>query len=97
MSKKQESKTTQPTSLLTDIEDLVGGVDETAPVIKVGTLVMYHSNNPNEDGVLSHPAIVTKLNPNGSVSLQIFLESHIMPMQKIPFAKEPQSGYYTVS
>jgi len=73
---------------------LIGGEEEIR-MPKIGEQVMYHQSNPLEDGLLPHPAIVTKVNGNGSVSIQVFLETHIAPMSKIPLAKKPEAGYYT--
>lgn len=65
--------------------------------VSMGDTVFYHQNNPNEEGILSHPAMVTKVNTTGSVSLQVFSETHIFAMFKIPLAEKPLPGYFTIN
>ncbi len=64
---------------------------------RLGQDVFYHVNDPFNDGLSSHPAKVTKLNQNGSVSLLVFLEAYAAPFSKVPLAKDKTAGYYTLT
>jgi hypothetical protein len=80
------------------LEDLLGDETEVPDEVKadLGTIVLFHTNNPEVDGVLSYPAIVTKINQNGSVSLTVFADNHQMYFSKIPLAERPLAGYYSL-
>lgn len=64
----------------------------------VGEIVDYYSQDQlGGDELVISPAMVTKVDVNGSASLQVFLESHVAPFKKVVKCdhKEPTAGSYS--